>query len=71
MGANVEAAAEALVHARRTRKWLTALPGGSPGDSAEVYAIQDRVALVLGAVGGWKVGAESIELRAVPRPHPG
>jgi 2-keto-4-pentenoate hydratase len=53
-----EAAAQALLEARRTRRWLTALPEGArPATDADAYAIQDRVALALGEVGGWKVGA--------------
>ena len=58
MSADIAAAAEALLEARRTRRWLAALPEGArPGTDAEAYAIQDRVVQALGEVGGWKVGA--------------
>ncbi|MBV9736357.1 MAG: fumarylacetoacetate hydrolase family protein [Acidisphaera sp.] len=55
---DVAAAAEALLAARRTRQWLTALPEGArPQDDGDAYAIQDEVAKRLGPVGGWKVGS--------------
>jgi 2-keto-4-pentenoate hydratase len=55
---DIAAAAEALLDARRTRRWLTQLPEhGRPATSADAYAIQDLVARRLGEVGGWKVGA--------------
>ena len=58
MSADIVAAAEVLLEARRTRHWLTALPqGAQPTTDDEAYAIQDRVAQALGEVGGWKVGA--------------
>ncbi len=57
-GFDPEPAARAFLEARRTRRWLDALPeGGRPSTDAEAYAIQDRVAAELGPVGGWKVGA--------------
>jgi 2-keto-4-pentenoate hydratase len=56
--AKLDAAAEALLTARRTGKWLTSLPEGArPETDAEAYAIQDMVAERLGPIGGWKVGA--------------
>jgi 2-keto-4-pentenoate hydratase len=58
MTTGIFAAAEALLNARRTRRWLTALPEEArPNTDDEAYAIQDRVAQALGEVGGWKVGA--------------
>ncbi len=55
-------AAQAFLDARRTRRWLDALPeGGRPATDEEAYAIQDRVAAALGPVGGWKVGAATPE----------
>jgi 2-keto-4-pentenoate hydratase len=60
--ADTQAAAEALLGARRSRQWLTALPEGArPATDADAYAIQDRVARGLGAIGGWKVGAATPE----------
>ena len=59
---DVDRAADALLEARRTRRWLTALPVGCrPGDLTEAYAIQDRVTRELGSVVAWKVGAGSPE----------
>jgi 2-keto-4-pentenoate hydratase len=58
MSADIATATDALLEARQTRRWLSALPEGArPGTDAEAYAIQDRVAQALGEVGGWKVGA--------------
>jgi hypothetical protein len=55
MSADIAAAAEALLEARRTRRWLAALPERArPGTDAEAYAIQDWVAQALGEVGGGK-----------------
>ena len=66
MSTDIAAAAAALLEARRTRRWLRALPEGAwPESDADAYAIQDRVAEALGAagdpVGGWKVGAATPE----------
>lgn len=53
-------AAEALITARRTRRFLEALPSSArPRDQAEAYAIQNEVARRTGPVKGWKVGAPS------------
>jgi 2-keto-4-pentenoate hydratase len=60
--ADVDGAVAALLEARRTRRWLSALPQGCrPGDLTEAYAIQDRVTRELGPVVAWKVGAGSPE----------
>jgi len=59
---DIDAAAEAFLEARRSRRWLTALPEGARlSTDGEAYEIQDRVARDLGAVGGWKVGAATPE----------
>ncbi|HYG90277.1 MAG TPA: fumarylacetoacetate hydrolase family protein [Azospirillum sp.] len=49
---------EALIEARRTRRWLTELPT-RPANEAEAYEIQDAVARRLGPVAAWKVGART------------
>lgn len=51
-------AVEALIEARASRRWLSALPG-RPADEAEAYAIQDEVARRAGPVVAWKVGART------------
>ncbi|TGD97346.1 2-keto-4-pentenoate hydratase [Methylobacterium nonmethylotrophicum] len=60
MPLDIEAAAAALLDARRTGSRLAALPEGArPETEPEAYAVQDAVARVLGPVAGWKVGAPS------------
>lgn len=60
MPTDVTAAAHALLEARRTRQWLSALPEGArPQNAAEVVEIQALVAAQLGPIAGWKVGAAS------------
>lgn len=55
---SIDAAAAALLDARRSGTRLDALPEGArPGSEAEAYAVQDAVARTLGPVAGWKVGA--------------
>jgi 2-keto-4-pentenoate hydratase len=55
-------AAALLVEARKSGKGLAALPADCRPDSAdEAYAIQDAVALRLGAIRGWKTGAPGPE----------
>lgn len=57
-GFDADGAVRAFLDARRTRRWLAALPDGArPRSDEEAYAIQDRVATALGPVGGWKVGS--------------
>jgi len=51
---------DALLEARQSRNWLTALPS-PPASEAEAYAIQDAVARRLGPVVAWKVGARTPE----------
>jgi 2-keto-4-pentenoate hydratase len=55
-------AAELLLQARASGNWLQSLPQDLQPQSVEqAYAIQDRVIAQLGTVGGWKVGARSID----------
>jgi 2-keto-4-pentenoate hydratase len=53
--------ASLLIEARRTRRWLEALPESfRPGNLDEAYAIQDLVLSQLGDhISAWKVGAAS------------
>src|SRR4051812_457483 len=54
-------AAEMLLEARATRRWLDALPDGAqPASETEAYAIQDMVARRLGPIVGWKVGSATL-----------
>lgn len=51
-------AARVLVSARRERRLIERLPlDCRPGDLAAGYAVQAQVAGMLGAIGGWKIGA--------------
>ena len=51
-------AARMLVAARRERRLIERLPlDCRPGDLAAGYAVQAEVAGMLGAIGGWKIGA--------------
>ena len=51
-------AARMLVAARRERRLIERLPlDCRPGDLAAGYAVQAEVAGLLGAIGGWKIGA--------------
>ncbi|MCQ4162628.1 fumarylacetoacetate hydrolase family protein [Roseomonas sp. GC11] len=62
MATDYAAAAHALLEARRTRQWLSALPEGArPQTPEEVVEIQALVAAQLGPIAGWKVGAPSPE----------
>src|SRR5271163_1440590 len=58
---NLKRAAALLLDARRTRRWLRALPEECrPADIAEAHAIQRLVFAELGpAAAAWKVGAGS------------
>ena len=53
-----QAAADALIEARRTEVGLTALPL-IPSTMAEAVLIQRAVMAGMGPIGGWKVGASS------------
>jgi 2-keto-4-pentenoate hydratase len=51
-------AADALLDARRTSRFLTDLPASlQPQSVDEAYDIQDRMMVSLGDIGGWKIGA--------------
>ena len=50
--------ADLLLDARRSGSTLDGLPLPlTPGNVEEAYAVQDRLALSFGKIGGWKVGA--------------
>jgi len=63
--ADVQSAAELLVEARRTRRWLHAFPDAlQPQDIAAGYAIQSAVAQRNRRTRvGWKLGATSAEMQ--------
>src|SRR5258706_5057948 len=55
-------AVQALLDARRTRRWLDDLPKRArPQSEPDAYSIQDSVAWNLGPVAGWKVGSETLD----------
>jgi 2-keto-4-pentenoate hydratase len=59
---NCARAANLLLEARATRRWLEALPEGArPTNETEAYAIQDLVARRLGPIVGWKVGSATLQ----------
>src|SRR3954469_25564545 len=65
-------AAEMLLQARATRRWLDALPDGAqPTSETEAYAIQDMVARRLSPIVGWKVGAATLHSEPFPGAVPG
>ena len=56
--ASARRAARMMVAARRERRLIERLPlDCRPGDLAAGYAVQAQVAGMLGAIGGWKIGA--------------
>jgi 2-keto-4-pentenoate hydratase len=60
-----------LLEARRSGNTLTDLPAELvPQDMAEVYFVQDKIASALGDIGGWKIGAPSLEATPVFAPMP-
>ena len=60
-----------LLDARRTGRPLDGLPAAlTPVDTAEIYAVQDRLAAAFGEIGGWKVGAPSAEATPMFAPMP-
>ncbi len=64
-------AANLLLDARRTLTPIEDLPPRLvPTDMDEVYFVQDRVAEAYGDVGGWKVGAPSLEATPTAAPMP-
>ena len=64
-------AANLLLNARRTLTPIANLPAELiPVSPEETYFIQDRVAEAFGPVGGWKVGAGSLEATPTCGPMP-
>ena len=64
-------AANLLLNARRTLCPMEQLPAKLvPTSMDEVYFVQDRMAQVLGAIGGWKVGCATAEGEPVFAPMP-
>lgn len=59
-GARLDRAVHQLMSARRSGKWLNALPADAmPQTIDEAFIIQDGLMIRLGGRGGWKVGASS------------
>lgn len=67
--ARVADAAAALIEAHRAHARVPA-SRVAPAGVEEAYAIQDRVALALGGIGGWKVGAKGPEREPTCAPLP-
>ncbi|HTV07533.1 MAG TPA: hypothetical protein VMD97_00645 [Candidatus Aquilonibacter sp.] len=64
-------AANALLNARRTYTPIADLPPSlQPKDLDEAYAIQDRMIISLGEIGGWKIGATSLDATPMFAPMP-
>ena len=64
-------AADALLNARRTSRFLSDLPSNlQPQSIDEAYAIQDRMMAALGDIGGWKIGAPSPDAPPMFAPMP-
>jgi 2-keto-4-pentenoate hydratase len=64
-------AVDLLLDARRTLQPITDLPDElKPTTMDEVFWVQDRVAEAFGEVGGWKVGAGSLEATPMAAPMP-
>jgi 2-keto-4-pentenoate hydratase len=64
-------AANLLLDARRTGVKLEDLPEQlRPVDVAEIYAVQDAIALAFGEIGGWKIGAPTPEATPLFAPMP-
>lgn len=64
-------AAAMLMNARRTMSPIVDLPEAlRPVSIDEAYFVQDRLSLVYGPVGGWKVGAATPEATPVFAPMP-
>ena len=63
--------ANLLLDARRTGKTLADLPiGYQPADLTEITYVQDLVAAAFGPVGGYKIGAPSLEATPAFAPMP-
>ncbi len=64
-------AVDLLLDARRTLRPIEDLPEElKPTSLEEVFWVQDRVAGAFGPVGGWKVGAPSLEATPMAAPMP-
>ncbi len=62
---------ELLLDARRTRATIDDLPEAlKPTSMDEVFWIQDHIAQAYGPVGGWKVGAPSLDATPMAAPMP-
>jgi len=64
-------AANLLLDARRTATPITDLPAAlQPVTLAEAYVVQDAIAVAYEAIGGWKVGAPTVDATPVFAPMP-
>jgi 2-keto-4-pentenoate hydratase len=64
-------AAGMLLNARRTNTPIDDLPAAlRPVSLDEAYFVQDRIALALGEIGGWKVGAPTADATPMFAPMP-
>ncbi len=69
--AELENAANALLDARRSLKFIDDLPERlRPADTDEIYAVQDMVAAAYGEIGGWKIGAPTSDATPLFAPMP-
>ena len=67
----VTSVVDRLLDARRTGEPIDGLPPEQmPADMGEVYAIQDKLAMAFGELGGWKIGAPSPEATPMFCPMP-
>ena len=64
-------AANLLINARRTHTPIADLPAAvAPASLDEAYFIQDAIAAAFGPIGGWKIGAGSLEATPAYAPMP-
>ena len=69
--ADMIAAADLLMDARRTQRPINELPAElRPTTMAEAYALQDTMGTAYGEIGGWKVGAGSADAEPNYAPMP-
>ena len=68
--ARVAAAAEALLTARRDGAIAELPESCRPRSAAEAYAVQDEIAIRLGGIAGWKVGAPAADATPACAPLP-
>lgn len=63
--------ANLLMDARRTQRPMEKLPAElCPASLAEAYVVQDTMAAAYGAIGGWKVGAPTVDAEPMFAPMP-